>query len=134
MPLGEKRQFNIIFRTISLVQRILRRVQTRNIDCSADNKPEELRAQEAPAIVKQNSRQETVPKKTCARILSQNTPCTFFYKPSVCIDFRLSGFPHVRHAEQSRHPELVSGSLSGMFYEMLNQVQHDVGRKAVVVC
>ena len=55
---NENRQLNIfIFRTISLAQRILRRVQTRSVDCCADDKPEGLRAQEAPAIVKQNSRQ-----------------------------------------------------------------------------
>ena len=85
MPLGKKRQLNIIFRTISF------------------------------------GAKETVQKKTCARILSQNTPCTFFYKPSVCIGFRLSGFPHVRHAiNKIHHAELVSASHKP--------------RKAVVVC
>ena len=60
--LNPKSDVSVTFKPdVTWNKRILRRAkqqgcESRSIDCSADDKPEEPRAQEAPAIVEQNPR------------------------------------------------------------------------------
>ena len=71
-----------------LAWRILRRAKSRSVDCSADDKPEETRAQEAPAIVEQNSRERIL---LPFQVRNKHNIVTLFSNTDIQLDSHASG-------------------------------------------